>query len=159
MASSKSVRTKLRAEETACISTICTGCIVDWFKIQDLLADTRCSQPVLDFLSTTDVGRLAPTAEDAGSELSEWELWERREKEGWKPRGWVARVRNNLPSWRPQEGVGGGYGFLCYLFCLSFVISLVRIISPWDRPGRRAKGACNMPPSRGLRTGKPDSVY
>jgi hypothetical protein len=29
----------------------------DQFKVRDLLADTRCSQPVLDFLATTDVGR------------------------------------------------------------------------------------------------------
>jgi len=36
---------------------------------------------VLDFLSTTDVGRLAPTEEDAESETSEWELRERRERE------------------------------------------------------------------------------
>jgi hypothetical protein len=28
----------------------------DRFKVRDLLADTRCSQPVLDFLSTTDLG-------------------------------------------------------------------------------------------------------
>jgi hypothetical protein len=37
----------------------------DRFKIQGLLADTRCSQPVLDFLSTTDVRRrVPPPAED-----------------------------------------------------------------------------------------------
>jgi len=41
------------------------------WKIRDLLADERCSQVVLDFLSTTDVGRLAPVEEDAGSEASE----------------------------------------------------------------------------------------
>jgi hypothetical protein len=54
----------------------------DWFKIRDL-ADDRCSQAVLDFLSTTDVGRLvpAPAEEDAQSEASEWEFQERREKE------------------------------------------------------------------------------
>jgi hypothetical protein len=35
------------------------------------------------FLSTTDVGRLdpSPAEEDAQNEASEWELWERREKE------------------------------------------------------------------------------
>jgi hypothetical protein len=37
---------------------------------------------VLDFLSTTDVWRRAPPpAEDAESEVSEWELRERRERE------------------------------------------------------------------------------
>ena len=43
-------------------------------KIRDLFADVRCGQAVLDFLSTTDVGRLVPAAEkdtDAGSEVSE----------------------------------------------------------------------------------------
>jgi len=33
----------------------------------------------------------------------------------------------------------------------SFVISLVHTVSSWDRPGG---GACNVPPSRGLGTGK-----
>jgi hypothetical protein len=37
----------------------------DRFKIRDLLADTRCSRPVLDFLSTMDVRRrVPPPAED-----------------------------------------------------------------------------------------------
>jgi len=51
-----------------------------WWRIRDLLADGRCSQAVLDFLSTTDVGRLVPVEEDAGSEVSEWELREREEE-------------------------------------------------------------------------------
>jgi hypothetical protein len=54
------------------------------FKIRDLLADGRCSRAVLDFLSSTDVGRLVPNQgaeEDAQSESSEWELRERRERE------------------------------------------------------------------------------
>jgi hypothetical protein len=48
------------------------------------LADTRCSQPVLDFLSTTDVGRrIPPPAEDdAQSEASEWQPRERRARDG-----------------------------------------------------------------------------
>ena len=52
--------------------------------VRDLLADGRCVRAVLDFLSSTDVGRLAPPLEeegDAGSEASEWELRERRERE------------------------------------------------------------------------------
>jgi hypothetical protein len=32
----------------------------DRFKIWDLLANTRCSQPVLDYLSTMAVGRRVP---------------------------------------------------------------------------------------------------
>ena len=53
------------------------------WKIRDLLADGRYGQAVLDFLSSTDVGRLVPPEEetDAGSEASEWELRERRERE------------------------------------------------------------------------------
>jgi ribonuclease HI len=52
------------------------------WKVRDLLADERCSRAVLDFLATTDVGRRvpAPAEEDAQSEVSEWELRERRER-------------------------------------------------------------------------------
>ena len=65
----------------------------DRTSIAELLADERCSQAVLDFLATTDVGRTSgpPAAgedEDASSEASEWEAreqeeraWERREEE------------------------------------------------------------------------------
>jgi len=61
--------------------------------IAELLADERCSQAVLKFLATTDVGRtsgppVAEAEEDAASEASEWEArdqaeraWERREEE------------------------------------------------------------------------------
>jgi hypothetical protein len=53
------------------------------WKVRDLLADERCSRAVLDFLSTTDVGRPVPApGEDAQSEASEWELRERRERRG-----------------------------------------------------------------------------
>jgi len=43
--------------------------------IRDLLADGWCAQAVLDFLSSTNVGRMVPPLEeeDAGSEASEWE--------------------------------------------------------------------------------------
>jgi len=37
----------------------------DRWKARDLLADERSVRPVLDFLSTTDVGRLAPPLEEA----------------------------------------------------------------------------------------------
>ena len=52
--------------------------------VRDLLADGRCGRAVLDFLSSTDVRRLVPPLEeegDAGSEVSEGELRERRERE------------------------------------------------------------------------------
>jgi ribonuclease HI len=53
------------------------------WKVRDPLADEGCSRAVLDFLATTDVGRLvpAPVEEDAQSEALEWELRERRERE------------------------------------------------------------------------------
>jgi len=53
------------------------------WKIRELLADGRCGQAVLDFLTSTDVGRLVPPLEekDAESQVSEWELREHRERE------------------------------------------------------------------------------
>jgi len=43
------------------------------WRIRDLLADGRCLQAVLDFLSSTNVGRLVPPEEvrDPGSEATE----------------------------------------------------------------------------------------
>ena len=55
-----------------------------WWRAHELFAEQRCSQALLDFLTATDVGRIVPPAggeADAGSEVSEWELWERRERE------------------------------------------------------------------------------
>jgi hypothetical protein len=45
----------------------------DRFKIGDLFADERCNQAILNFLSATEVGRLAPSLAggDARSEMSE----------------------------------------------------------------------------------------
>jgi len=54
------------------------------WKGHELFADVRCSRAVLDFLSATDVGRLVPPLAEEGdavSEVSEWELRERRERE------------------------------------------------------------------------------
>ena len=48
--------------------------------IRDLFADARRSQAELNFLATTDVGRLVPAEGDAGSEVSEWESRERGEE-------------------------------------------------------------------------------
>ena len=52
--------------------------------VRGLLADGRCGRAVLDFLSSMDVGRLVPPLEEegnAGSEVSEWELRELRERQ------------------------------------------------------------------------------
>jgi len=57
----------------------------DRTSIAELLADERCSQAVLQFLATTDVGRTSgpPVAEDeegAASEASEWEARDQAER-------------------------------------------------------------------------------
>jgi len=57
----------------------------DRTKITQLLADKRCSQAVLDFLATTEVGRtagpsVAEEADGAASEASEWGEREREER-------------------------------------------------------------------------------
>ena len=65
------------------------------FKIRDLFADERCSRAILDFLATTDVGRRISelAEEDIRSEISEWEIREREERE---------------QEWRQEvEGLGG----------------------------------------------------
>jgi ribonuclease HI len=53
-------------------------------KAHELFAEPGARQAVLDFLSTTDVGKTVPAVEveeDARSEASEWELRERAERE------------------------------------------------------------------------------
>jgi len=62
----------------------------DRTSIAELLADERCSQAVLEFLATTEVGRtsgppVADEDEDAASEPSEWEAWEQAER-AWERR-------------------------------------------------------------------------
>jgi len=75
------------------------------FKIRNLFTDGRCSQAVLDFLATTDVGRLVPAEEDAGSEVSEWERREREEER------------------RAELGAGGGGGLPLFLPTPDFMAS------------------------------------
>ena len=54
------------------------------WKVRDLLADGRCSPAVLDFLSSTDVGRRVPaeSEDDAVSAVSELEVREWLEEQG-----------------------------------------------------------------------------
>ena len=61
-----------------------TGRWKDRWKVRDLLADGRCGRVVLDFLSTTDVGRRALGVEegDAVSAVSELEVREWMEEQG-----------------------------------------------------------------------------
>jgi len=55
-----------------------TGRWKDWWKVRDLLADGRCSQAVLDFLSSADIGRRVPAEveDDAVCAVSELEVWD-----------------------------------------------------------------------------------
>ena len=71
----------------------------DRWKVRDLLADGRCSRAVLDFLSTSDVGRRAPEVEedDAVSAVSELEL-----------REWLAEQEAGAE----ESGAGGTPPFL-----------------------------------------------
>jgi len=59
-----------------------TGRWKDMWKIRVLLADERCGRALLDFLSTTDVGRRVPAEEDAVSEVSGAEVREWLEEQG-----------------------------------------------------------------------------
>ena len=54
------------------------------WRAHELFAEQRCSQALLDFLTATEMGRIVSPAggeADAGSEASEWELWECHERE------------------------------------------------------------------------------
>ena len=96
----------------------------------------------VDFLSTTDVGRLVPALaeKDAQSEASEWEFRERRERE--EERSVEAeKLGAEGDVRRTGVGYGGGLSFPLLLLPSFLAISLVHIISSWDRPGRRAKGS------------------
>jgi len=111
-----------------------------WWKAHELFADRRCSQAVLNFLASTEVGKTVPAAdEDARSEASEWELRERAEREEERRaeaetlgRG-MEREEHPLflptpPSWHWRER---SRVFCC--FCFSFVHF-------FGRAGRRAQG-------------------
>jgi hypothetical protein len=99
--------------------------------VRNLLADGGCCRAVLDFLSTTDVGRRVPppAEEDVLSETSEWELRERSERD--EERRQEAEVRDaeveeplflpRPPSWHPQKRSRkrGPLSF-CSSFCYFF---------------------------------------
>jgi len=95
------------------------------FAIRDLLADKRCSQAVLDFLSTTEVGRLVPTEEGAESEASGWEIRQRQEREEERRPEALGLGREHRcsyphrypPSWHPQTRTWGGGG-VTLSFCV-----------------------------------------
>ena len=53
------------------------------WKVHEHFAERTCSQALLDFLSSTDIGKIVPAEEgdNAESEASEWKLRERAEQE------------------------------------------------------------------------------
>jgi len=125
-----------------------TGRWMSRWTVRGLLADGRCGQAVLDFLSFMDVGRLAPPLEegDARSEVSERELWEREgeQKAEVEELGAAGELGagEELPLFLlfhgiSRRGVGDGPRFFCYFLC-DF---LSAHLSSRDRPGRRAKGS------------------
>jgi len=129
------------------------------WRIRDLVADGRCSQAVLDFLSTTDVGRLVPAEEDAGS--SEWERRERREREEERRvemeefgcrRGGTALSPAALLHGACGGGVGDGsrfpHPFLCFSFVVPSVTSSLLCVfySLGTGLGGGQREACNVPP-------------
>ena len=103
-----------------------TGRGKDRWKVRDLLADGGCVQAVLDFLSTTDVGRRVPAGEDgAVSAVSELEVREWMEEQGSGAE--EPDAGDELPLFLPtpdfmaaageEQGVGGRFSFvasLCY---------------------------------------------
>jgi len=86
-----------------------TGRWKSQWKVWDLPADERCSRAVIDLLSITDVGRLVPAGEGVGSEVSEWEHRERREREDERRAEEVKVDAGRSPcsshpvSWHPRE--------------------------------------------------------
>jgi hypothetical protein len=89
-------------------------------KVRDLLADERCNRAVLDFLSSTDVGRWVPAeAEDAMSVVSELEVRDWVEEQGAGAEGpdvggepaLFLPAPDFLASTRTACGVGGGTFF------------------------------------------------
>ena len=71
------------------------------FTIRGLLANARCSQAVLEPLTSTDVRRRvpAPAEENAQSEALEWEPRERQEREG--GRRWEAEELGAVAEEKP----------------------------------------------------------
>jgi hypothetical protein len=115
----------------------------------------RCSQAILDFLSTTDVGRglvPVPAGEAAQYETSEWQLRGRNEREEERRQeaeklGAEVEERPLFlprpPSWPRKRSKEPEDGFLLSFLC-NFLGALYL---SRDGPGRRAKGSCNGPPA------------
>jgi len=98
-----------------------TGRWKDRWKIRDLLADKRCGRAVLDFLSSTDVGRRVPAEEEAVSEVSEAELreWEEEQEAGELGAGGESPLFLPTPDFMASagtaEGLDGGLSFVHFI--------------------------------------------
>ena len=94
-----------------------TGRLKSRWKIRDLLADETCSQAMLDFLAATDVGRLVLAVEEGGegSDVSEWELRERWERE--------EERKADAAVWSAEDELGIGEGLPLFLPTPSFMVS------------------------------------
>ena len=143
--------------------------------VRGLLVDGRCERAVLDFLASTDVGRRVPPVDEednAGSEVSEWELREHQERqeereekaealgaEGEMGAGEGLPLFLATPDFMAAAGEDWGNG-PHFSIVLSFVNFLGRVFSfsgqAW---GEGKRGACNEPLLRGLRTGKLGKMY
>ena len=93
----------------------------DRTSIAELLADERCSQAVLQFFATTDLGRTSgpPTTEDgedAASEVSEWEARDQR--------SWLGRGERGRRGWGRSRAIFTFFTHFNFLYslCLSFTL-------------------------------------
>jgi hypothetical protein len=132
------------------------------WKVQDLLADERCSRAVLDFLATTDVGRLVPApaegirrASRRNGNSGSGESGRRREEQ--RLRSWAPGPRNRCfsarsPLWYLQENSRGRgpLSFVCP-FCHSsffhFGALTIFLGTAWAE-GTRKLASCNESPAR-----------
>jgi len=124
-----------------------TGRWKDWWKIQDLLADGRCSRAVLDFLSSTDVGRRGPAEKEALSEVSESELREWEEEQTAGERGAGKDLHCSSPRrtpWGRLAQCRSGWWFFPFVhflfrsrsFSFPFLCNLLGVLLFFLRTGR-----------------------
>jgi len=78
--------------------------------VRDLVADGRCGRTVLDLVASTDVGRQALPAneeDNAGSEVSEWELQEHQQRQ--------EQGEEKAEALGAEHEMGAGQGLLLFL--------------------------------------------
>jgi len=124
-----------------------TGRWKDRWKVRDLLADGRCSRAVLDYLSSTDVGRRVPAEaeDDAVGAVSELEVREWLEEQGAGAEeagdGGTRCYSPRPTSWCWQEWRRGTLSFLSFVFRSSFFSnSLGALHIFWGQAWAEGKG-------------------